>query len=129
MLSLAGKILLKKYGAIEGDKSKPIHTGFASISQFSDLSETTRQSSAKLEVHTKSYELSPHQMAGADGHPSHEDEGLIDRVLARRYSILGSTVFANQLSQKKTDGRTSSDGCKERVQNEPDGFSNKSAGA
>ena len=100
-------------------------TGFASILQFSDLSETTRQSSPKLEVHLKSSELSPHQMAGVDGHPGHEEMTLLERALLRRYSTPDSKVSAEQQIKRKTDGWTSSDGCKGKDQNEPDGFSQK----
>ena len=68
-------------------------------------------------------------MAGVDGHPGHEDVTLLERALVRRYFIPDSKVLADRQIQRKTDGWTSSDGCKGKEQNEPDGFSQKSADA
>ena len=68
--SLADKILLRKNGESEEDESGPICTGFVTVSRFSGLSESTRQSSSKLEVHLKSSEPSPHQWLGWMGTPA-----------------------------------------------------------
>ena len=47
---LADKIPLRKYGASTEERKEAIHTGFATISQFSDLSEPALQSGAELVV-------------------------------------------------------------------------------
>ena len=129
MVSLADKMLLRKYGTSEEEKSEPLFTEFATVSRFSGLSEIARQSSPKLNVHSKSSELSPHQTAGVDGHPSHEDLPIIDRVLVRRSSIPESKVSSVNEIQEKSDGWTSGDGCSNVDQNEPDGFLPRSANA
>ena len=50
---LADKILLRRYGASTEVRSDAIHSGSATASQFSDLSEPARQSGTELVVQSK----------------------------------------------------------------------------
>ena len=100
ILSLADRFLMKKFSNNEEEKSGPICTEFAADLRFSDLADGARQRSPKLKVHSKSSQLSPRQVAGVDGHPSHEDLSHIDRVLSRRHSI--QSLYANNLQIERS---------------------------